>query len=1237
MRNAESRCSAAVAGLLALWTLMPTSANAQRLWSVGEATWAADGPAAVREGAAVVPRRGGPGGWALPRESAKVQVTYDYLRLGFGFLELPLPDGSVLEAENEFFEDRGGGNVTWSGAVPGAGYESVLFTLQDGHLFGWFGTLAGRAYAVHARPDGRGTLAVEAGLAGDWCGVEAGSRREARLLPDRPYAAVRPASVAAESNHDRLDILVPVSGEMEDFWRSVGGPAVGLQQLSDYLNMVFRNGALPATARLTPASWEPEGVNPPWIQGAHFESEPSARLWAFSFLHSAVVRGLQRRHGADLIHFFTRDSYAGGEADLRTTLDPGVLGSWSRPGGRIFAHEIGHTLGGGHDPPAAGDPSGYVRPYAFGHTDLMSCREEFGLLGCPCTVMSYCSEAYSADDPRITVTEVPFYSSVRHEPEGFRIGIAGERENERVFHETVPVAVRGSEAPGNRHEPHPRSVEAWWTERDTVRVTWPAASSVDSGVVILAAAEGSNDSYWFNDSGGASANVTPVLGAGGSVVGVDVEGLRPAGAYRVAVRGSSDSRRRRGLSASDSRWFNLERPGRSAGAPPPPGNLGADVTGPESVRLRWRDNSDSETGFEVWYRHWSYEWSAYGVEGLAVWRRYGERLPAGSRSVQVEGLLADEPYWASIATEQAHRGRYSFVVVAYNESGFSASETFHFEFLPGPHLAPTVVGEVPNCDLFFRYSGLELDGYEVRVCIETGEGARRRAWDYDLDSGGSGLLYFFDRDNVEILVKVLDGCAINGHRWVYVAPVTDLGFRLMIQEPGPVTGWEKYWHYDSERRSREAIDELVWLKDTVVGNPKGRTARTVSDTTAFPCTTAEIEAAKAVSAADGRVPAVGAADLGPTAWPAPLMTGAESGCVPSGPALTLAGGYRVSACWETENGDTGDAMDWGLDSDRMGLLYFSDRDLVDVLIKVRDDCAVGGDVSVSVAPATTAAFNLRVESPNGYVWTYANRLGETAEAVSDVSAFPCTGSPPDAVLCTGATCLLQGERFRVKAWYSKGGSRSRSARAVATALGASAGLFTADGAGAELLVRVVNRCRTSGWWEVHAGVASDANFNVAIRDTETNALKWFRPRGRSVVDAEAFACTEGDSGAMAGGAPPEPGAACRGATCLLQDRLFRVKSWYRGGNGSSRSAAAVPVDLGGSTGLFAFASGNPELLVRVADTCRTSGYWTVYAGAASDAGFSVAIRNTDTNELKWFRSRRGQAVADPAAFPCDGD
>ena len=115
----------------------------------------------------------------------------------------------------------------------------------------------------------------------------------------------------------------------------------------------------------------------------------------------------------------------------------------------------------------------------------------------------------------------------------------------------------------------------------------------------------------------------------------------------------------------------------------------------------------------------------------------------------------------------------------------------------------------------------------------------------------------------------------------------------------------------------------------------------------------------------------------------------ETDCEPGGASLTLKGGYEVSMCYETASGQTGDALDFGLDSSQSGLLYFFDADNVEVLIKVLDGCNINGRRWVFVAPVTDLAFNLHIDSPDGMRWTHRNRLGQTAASASDLSFFPC--------------------------------------------------------------------------------------------------------------------------------------------------------------------------------------------------------------------------------------------------------
>jgi hypothetical protein len=48
----------------------------------------------------------------------------------------------------------------------------------------------------------------------------------------------------------------------------------------------------------------------------------------------------------------------------------------------------------------------------------------------------------------------------------------------------------------------------------------------------------------------------------------------------------------------------------------------------------------------------------------------------------------------------------------------------------------------------------------------------------------SGYFWFFDRDNAEVTLKVLDGRAVNGHFWVFAASMTDVPFTLTITDLG---------------------------------------------------------------------------------------------------------------------------------------------------------------------------------------------------------------------------------------------------------------------------------------------------------------------------------------------------------------------------------------------------------------------------------------------------------------------
>ena len=309
-------------------------------------------------------------------------------------------------------------------------------------------------------------------------------------------------------------------------------------------------------------------------------------------------------------------------------------------------------------------------------------------------------------------------------------------------------------------------------------------------------------------------------------------------------------------------------------------------------------------------------------------------------------LLAASPTWAQVG--------------AVSSSEVSVGSD------PSPKV-PAGDGEYTDC--VPAHTPLVFDGgYGVSLCYKTAEGVIGEAHGGIWASGQSGLLWFFDRDNVEVLVKVLDGCSHNGRRWVFVAPVTDVAFNLHVTS----SSGRKWTHR----------------------NRLGETAATRSDTSAFVC--AEDDA-KSTSVAAGRRPNTG---TGQALARTPISKGEYTNCRPTATPLVFDGDYRVSLCFETADGEVREARGGIWASDQSGLLWFFSRDNAEVLVKVLDGCSHNGSRWIFVAPVTDVAFNLHVTSVGGREWTHRNRLGETAATRSDTSAFDCAtddGVVPGAV------------------------------------------------------------------------------------------------------------------------------------------------------------------------------------------------------------------------------------------------
>ncbi|MEM7588155.1 MAG: RICIN domain-containing protein [Acidobacteriota bacterium] len=107
-------------------------------------------------------------------------------------------------------------------------------------------------------------------------------------------------------------------------------------------------------------------------------------------------------------------------------------------------------------------------------------------------------------------------------------------------------------------------------------------------------------------------------------------------------------------------------------------------------------------------------------------------------------------------------------IILYPCNG-QANQTWSFE--------PDVVGPCFNSSNTLCLNGRR---FEVQVEWRDFDGNVGEGTVLGFRSNDSGLFWFFESDNWELLVKVLDGCAINDHFWVFSAATTNVEYTLRV-------------------------------------------------------------------------------------------------------------------------------------------------------------------------------------------------------------------------------------------------------------------------------------------------------------------------------------------------------------------------------------------------------------------------------------------------------------------------
>ncbi len=247
-------------------------------------------------------------------------------------------------------------------------------------------------------------------------------------------------------------------------------------------------------------------------------------------------------------------------------------------------------------------------------------------------------------------------------------------------------------------------------------------------------------------------------------------------------------------------------------------------------------------------------------------------------------------------------------------------------------------------------------------------------WSLDGDSGraavvpvgtnDSGLLSFFGPENWEVLIKVLDGCSVNGRVWVLGASTTDLGYRIRVTD----TATGAFRAYENE---------------------PGSPAPAIVDVNAFPraCDGSEAGAASAAAAAS-----LSDGSGWSAAAEAPVSVVAEEAvgpCVPTETRLCLRNRrYSVWVDYWSETGERIGARVASVGTDESGIVYFFGPENWEVLVKVLDGCAVNGHHWVLAASATDLRLSLGVLDLETYESKrYRREAGKPSAAVVDVTAF----------------------------------------------------------------------------------------------------------------------------------------------------------------------------------------------------------------------------------------------------------
>lgn len=787
-------------------------------------------------------------------------------------LWLELAPGELLHALRTGSEAAADGGLVWRGrfAEDDHDYSSVTLSLHRGLLHATIETSAGPVYALRPLTGGGSELLTLDPAAAPACTAADDLAPGAGTGRGAAGPAATGAAAAEANGAPRIGILALYTQNLPTLLGGVGAVEAYAHSQVAVLNTTFGNSGVDGRAYLA-------GVRP-WPRDSLSSTINRAVERAAS---NPEILALREQLGGDLVAILAElGTFPSSGCGVATVMTRGLRGPQMadratslsvyecNADGFVFVHEVGHNMGAQHDPGNATAPAGAAYDFSFGHGVDDAFR----------TIMAYPGACTGC-------RRVNLFSNPLRSLDGHATGIHDRRDNARTLSLTFPLVAsfRAGEPPPG---PPPAQRPAAPSQL--------SAQAVSATEVALAWIDNAGDETGFDVDGRAAGGAWQRLARlPADSVAHTAGDLLPGTAYRFRVRALGD-----GPPSAYSAQATATTPPAAPGVPQ---GLSAEPASSSEVTLRWVAAPDAS----------AYEVEVRGADPAGD--RPASPIAAAPEGARIGGLAAASPY--------------TFRVRAMGPTGaseWSAPASTTTRGAPG---APCVADDATLCLLGDRFE-VRAHWRNPRPPFGHGTALAKAA----SGAGGTGAFTFFDPDNVELVVKLIDGRSVNGAFWHFHGALSDVEYWVSVRDTAS----------DAVRTYRNPPFALCGLGDTSAFAAPEDGADAASRAAApvlVPLSAAPRRTAAGASAADGA-------------------------CTPGAETLCLAGGrFRVEVDWENPHlaGDRGVGRVFdGLGGAVSGHFWFFHPDSLDLAVKILDGRSINGHFWILWGGLSDVGYTLRV-------------------------------------------------------------------------------------------------------------------------------------------------------------------------------------------------------------------------------------------------------------------------------------